>query len=224
MRYRTLRFDIWVCLALGVLLGMGFGKIAEKILPEKYEEYKADHKVDTGFVGGIANDDIFRAQNIEDLLNHETFTVVSKGIEYKNRGAGYYKGMYLQALTLPSGELIAARINSDSVIHGEDIYTGNTILPVGKIIYADLNEEDYFIHQIEYKEKLSRHDFYIDMVGDAEIVSEETFIETPIILLQLATVLITFPIFHSIGSKWGIFPYFFEPKEKKNKNSDNFVR
>ena len=77
---------------------------------------------------------------------------------------------------------------------------------------ANLTEDEYFINQIEYKEKLSRTDFYIDMVGEAEIVNSETFIDTPIILMQLVTILISFPIFHTIGSKLGIFPYFFEPR------------
>ena len=69
--------------------------------------------------------------------------------------------MYLYALTLPSGELVAARINSDSVVkEGDSIYSGNNILPVGKVVMANLTEDEYFINQIEYKEKLSRTDFY----------------------------------------------------------------
>lgn len=219
MRVRLLRFDIWLSLLLSFGLGLGLGKIAEHILPEKYEEYQEEHKVDSGEIGGIAKDDVFRAQNVEDLLKHDTFTVVSKGIQYKNRGAGYYQGMYLHALTLPSGELVAARINSDSVtFDGDSIYSSNTTLPVGRIIQADLKADTYFINQIEYKEKLSRTDFYIDMVGEAEILSSEAFIDTPILLIELVTTLVTFPIFHAIGSRLGIFPYFFEPKERKNKH------
>ncbi len=217
MRVRILRFDIWLCLMLGFLCGLGLGKIASIYLPEKYEEYKKDHKVDENEIGGIADNTVFRAQSVDDLLTHETFTVISKGIQYKNRGAGYYKGMYLHALTLPSGELVAARINSDSItFDGDSIYTSNTTLPVGKIIMADLKEEPYFIDQIEYKEKLSRTDFYIDMVGEAEILSEESFIDTPILLIELITTILLFPVFHAIGSHFGIFPYFFEPKERKN--------
>lgn len=78
-----------------------------------------------------------------------------------------------------------------------------------------MSKDTYFIEQIEHKESLTRKDFYIDMVGKAEIASEESFIEGPIILIQLLTVLFTFPIFHTIGSKIGIFPYFFAPKNKK---------
>ena len=187
IRYHILRFDIWLCLALSVLLAFGAGKIANKILPEKYEEHKAEHIVDAGDIGGIADDSIFRAQNIDDLLSHNTFTVISPGIEYRNKGAGYYKGMYLQQLTLPSGEMVAARINSDSVVNDGEYYSGNSTLPVGRIIEADLTEE-------------------------------QTFLETPVMIIQLVTVLITFPIFHHIGAKLGIFPHILPQKKKKEEN------
>lgn len=216
MRYHVLRFDIWLCLLLSVLLAMGAEKIATSVLQEKYETHKEEHKVESGKVGGKATEDIFRAQNIEDLLSHEEFTVVSPGIEYRNKGAGYYKGTYLYALTLPSGERVAARINNESVVSDSDsIYSGNSTLPVGHIVKEDLSKDTYFMNQIEYKEPLTRKDFYIDMVGDAAIASEESFIEGPIILIQILTVLFTFPIFHALGSKIGIFPYFFAPKRKK---------
>ncbi len=216
MQYHHLRFDIWLCLLFSVLLAMGAEKVANKFLMQKYEVHKEEHKVDVGEIGGKATDDVFRAQNIEDLLSHDTFTVISPGIEYRNKGAGYYKGMYLYALTLPSGERIAARINNESVVNdGDSIFSGNSTLPVGRVIKEDLTKDTYFIEQIEYKEPLSRKDFYIDMVGKAEIASEESFIEGPIILIQLLTVLFTFPIFHAIGSKIGIFPYFFAPKMNK---------
>ncbi len=221
MRRQSLRFDIWLCLLLSFLLSLGTEKIAKSILVEKYEEHKEEHKVETDEIGGKAGEDIFRAQNIEDLLNHETFTVVSPGIEYRNKGAGYYKGMYLHALTLPSGEKVAARINSDSVVHeGDSIYSGDNILPVGKLIYEDLSQDTSFINQIEYKEPLDRKDFYIDMVGGAEIQSEESFVDTRVLLVQLLTIFFTFPLFHTLGSKLGIFPYFFAPKNKKESEWD----
>ncbi len=216
MRYHNLRYDIWLCLLFSVLLAMGTAKIANNILADKYEQHKEEHKVEIGEIGGKADETIFRAQNIEDLLTHDTFTVVSPGIEYRNKGAGYHNGYYMQALTLPSGEKVAARINGENVQRtGDSIYTGDSILPVGKIVKEDLSTDEYFLGQIEYKEKLDRKDFYIDMVGGAEIKSEESFIEGPIMLIQILTVIVTFPIFHAIGSKLGIFPYFFAPKNKK---------
>ena len=147
--------------------------------------------------------------------------IVSKGIEYKNRGSGYYKGMYLHAVTLPSGERVAARINSDSVTtDGDSIYTGNSTLPVGKIIKEDLTKEETFINQIEFKEPLTTTDFYIDMVGEAEIQSEEYYIEMPIMFSQIITVIIAFPLFHMIGSKLGIFPYIIAPRKKRESEWD----
>lgn len=221
MRYHILRFDIWLCLLLSVLLSLIPANILKKTLPEKYEDYKEEHKVDVGNIGGKADENTYRAQNIEDLLTHDTFTIVSKGIEYKNRGSGYYKGMYLHAVTLPSGERVAARINSDSVTtDGDSIYTGNSTLPVGKIIKEDLTKEETFINQIEFKEPLTTTDFYIDMVGEAEIQSEEYYIEMPIMFSQIITVIIAFPLFHMIGSKLGIFPYIIAPRKKRESEWD----
>ncbi len=215
-RIHILRFDIWLCLLFSVLLGAGAGKIANNILEKKYETYTEEHKVDANEIGGKATEDIFRAQSVEDLLSHDTFTIVSPGIEYRNKGAGYYKGMYLYAVTLPSGEKVAARVNSDSVVSTSDsIYSGDSILPVGRIIKADLSSEETFLSQIEYKEELSRKDFYIDMVGEAEVISDEYYVDGVAMLIELLIVVITFPIFHTIGSRMGIFPYIFPPKKKE---------
>ncbi len=216
MRYRNLRFDIWLCLLLSVLVAIGIGKVTNNILTNNYEKHKQEHKVGVNEVGGIAGDDIFRAQNIKDILSHDLFTVVSPGIEYRNRGAGYHKGYYMYALTLPSGEKVAARINSDSVVNDSDsIFTGNSTLPVGRVVMDDLSNDTSFLGQIEYKEPLDRRDFYIDMVGAAEIKSEDSFINGPVLIVQVLIVIIFFPIFHMIGSKLGIFPYIIAPKKKK---------
>jgi len=221
MRYRVLRFDIWLCLLFSVLLAMGAEKIASPILNKNYENYTDDHKVSKGEIGGVAGDDIYRVQSVEDILSHDVFTIESPGIEYRNRGAGYYQGMYLYAVRLPSGEIVAARINSDSVVSDSDsIYSGKSTLPVGKVIKANLKEEKTFLDQIEYKEPLSRRDFYIDMVGEAETISSEYYIDGTIMIIQILVVVCTFPIFHMIGSKLGIFPYFFAPKKKKEQEWD----
>jgi len=221
IRYHNLRFDIWLCLLLSVLLCMGAEKVATGLLEDKYKEHKEEHKVEKGQVGGVAGDDLIRAQNIEDLLSNEYFTIESPGIEYRNKGAGFHNGYYLYAITLPSKEKVAARINQESVVsNGDSIYSGTSTMPVGKIIKEDLTKDKTFLDQIEFKEPLDRKDFYIDMVGAAEIQSKESFIETPIIIMQIIIVLITFPIFHAIGSKLGIFPYFFAPKNKKTNEWD----
>ena len=91
----------------------------------------------------------------------------------------------------------------------------------GKIVYEDLTQNPTFLSQIQYSEKLTRTDIYIDMLGNGGKLSQEDYTEAPTLILQLGTIIIAFPILHYIGSKIGIFPYFFEPKEKKNKKEKN---
>lgn len=217
-RVHILRFDLWLCLALSFLVSLGTEKLANWVLDQTYVSYVESHEVADGDIGGIAGDAVFRAQSIDDLLAHDTFTVVSPGIEYMNRGAGYYGNWYMYALTLPSGERVAAVINFDSLVKsGDDFYSGDTTLPVGRIVYEDLESSENFLSQIEHGAPLDRHDFYIDMIGTGGKLSEEDYRELPILLVQLGTIFICFPIFHAIGSRLGIFPYFFPPRDKKPK-------
>lgn len=217
MRRHILRYDVWICLALSVLIGLGAAKAAEKILPNLYQSYTEEHTVSDGEIGGIADESVYQAQSVDDLLSHDTFTIVSPGIEYCNRGAGYYGSHYMYAVTLPSGEKIAACINGDSVQRtGETIYDGDSILPVGQIVYEDLTSSENFLSQIEHSEPLSRTDFYIDMLGNGGKLSEEDYTRLPLTLIQLACVAVFFPIFHTIGSKLGLFPCFFTRKKKKS--------
>ena len=74
--------------------------------------------------------------------------------------------------------------------------------------------------QIEYGDPLDRKDFYVDMVGEAEIASEESAVEGPKTMVQVLTVVISFPFLHALGAKFGIFPYFFGPRRKKDEKSE----
>lgn len=216
MRRRVLSFDAWVCLALAVLIAMGTGALAEKLATQHYAAVEEAHKPVDGQIGGKAGEEVFRAQSVEDLLNHDAFTVVSPGIEYRNRGAGYYGGRYFQALTLPSGELVAAWINGESVQSmGEDIFSGDNILPLGRVVWEDLTSSPTFLEQIEFKEPLSRTDFYVDMVGDTAVLAEDQAIGGPKVLAQVLTVVILFPLFHMLGSKLGIWSAYFVFRKKK---------
>lgn len=217
MRRRYLSFDAWLCLLLSMLLAFGTGKLTEIITEPLYERHLEAHKPVDGEIGGMAGEEVFRAQNVEDLLARDTFTVLSPGIQYRNRGAGYYGGKYFQALTLPSGELVAAWINGESVqeVGGTDYYTSEKILPVGRVVWEDLRENETFLNQIEFKEPLSRTDFYVDMVGDTAVLSEEQAFETPKLVVQVLTVCITFPLFHMLGAKLGLFEAYFSFKKKK---------
>lgn len=216
MRRRILPFDVWLCLALAFLVSLGTGKIAGVAAEKWYAAEVEAHAPVDGEIGGAAGEEVFRAQNVEDLLSHDTFTVISPGIEFRNRGAGYYGGRYFQALTLPSGELVAAWINGESIqeVGGTDYFSSDKILPLGRVVYEDLTSNQTFLDQIQYSEPLSRTDFYVDMVGDTAVLDEEQATETPVLMVQLITVAVFMPLFHMLGSKLGIFPAYFAKKKK----------
>ena len=218
MRRRILPFDVWLCLLLAALAAWGTGAMAEHIAQKMYTKEVEAHAPVAGQIGGPAGESVFQAQSVTDLLTHETFTVPSHGIEYRNRGAGYYDGKYFQALTLPSGELVAAWINEDGIqmVDGSDYYTADKILPLGRVVYEDLTQSETFLDQIQFREPLSRTDFYIDMVGDTAVLNEEQAIGTPKLVVQLLTVVILFPLIHAGGSKMGLFPAYFAKKKKSD--------
>lgn len=214
-RIHILRFDIWLCLLIAFGISLGTVKIAEMVLEKTYEDYAEEHTVADGDIGGKAGDGVFRAQSVADILSHDTFTIVSHGIQYWNRGAGYYGNYYMYAVTLPSGERVAVAINMEAVQQAGDYYTSDHTLPVGRVVYEDLTSNEYFIGQIEYAEPLSRTDFYVDMLGKGDKVRQETYMENYSGVVQLATIVVCFPLFHSLGAKLGLFPFFFPPRKKK---------
>ncbi len=215
MRYTRMRFDIWLTLLIAFGISLGTTKLTQLIVPSLYEQHVEDHTVADGDIGGKAGAEVFRAQDVDDLLNHDTFTILSDGIEYCNRGGGYYGNHYMNAVTLPSGELVAAVINSDSVQSEGDYFSGVNTLPVGRVVFEDLESSASFLHQIEHSEPLSRHDFYIDMLGTGGKVQEVDYVERWTGTVQAVTILVCFPLIHSLGAKLGIFPYFFPPRPKK---------
>lgn len=213
MRISRLRSDIWICMLIAFLFAWGAGSITEKLMAGSYGDYEAEHAVAAGDIGGIAGDDVFRAQSVDDLLSHDIFTVVSPGIEYRNRGAGFYGSFYMYALTLPSGEIVAATINGDSVVlGGEDIFSGDNTLPVGRVVYEDLSKNDTFLSQIEHSKPLSRHDFYVDMSGESRHLSEDDYVNVPKMAVQFIVFIAIFAVTHYAGSQLGIFPAFYRKK------------
>lgn len=213
VRYRRMRIDVLICMGLAYLLSLGTGKLTGMVCAAAYDGYVEQHTAAPGELGGQAGEDVFRAQSVEDLLDHDTFTVISPGIQYRNRGAGYYGGSYLQALTLPSGELVAAHINHAGVQYEGDFYTSEKTLPVGRVVWADLTQDPTFLDQIQHSEPLTRTDFYIDMMGGGGALSLEGYSGGPVSAVQVATCVVSFPLLHMLGAKLGIFPYFFPPKK-----------
>lgn len=222
MYRKALPMDAFICLCLSVLVALGTGKIAETAAEKLYADEVEAHKAVDGEIGGRADDTVLRAESIEDMLDNDTFTIVSYGIQYMNEGAGYHNGRYMYNVRLPSGERVAAWINTDSVQHtGDIIYSGDSILPLGRIVWEDLSGDSNFLSQIEHGNSLTRKDFYVDMVGDTAVQNEEQAIDTPKIVTQVLTVLVCFPIFHMLGSKIGLFPPYFSSKKKENTADKN---
>ena len=215
MRYTRMRFDIWLTLLIAFVISLGTTKLTQLIVPSLYEQHVEDHTVADGDIGGKAGAEVFRARSVDDLLAHDTFTILSDGIEYCNRGGGYYGNHYMNAVTLPSGELVAAVINSDSVQSEGDYFSGVNTLPVGRVVFEDLESSASFLRQIEHSEPLSRHDFYIDMLGTGGKVQEVDYVERWTGTVQAVTILVCFPLIHSLGAKLGLFPFFFVPKKER---------
>ena len=215
MRYTRMRFDIGFTLLIAVVISLGTTKLTQMIVPALYEKHVEDHTVADGDIGGKAGAEVFRARSVDDLLAHDTFTILSDGIEYCNRGGGYYGNHYMNAVTLPSGELVAAVINSDSVQSEGDYFSGVNTLPVGRVVFEDLESSESFLRQIEHSEPLSRHDFYIDMLGTGGKVQEVDYVQRWTGTVQAVTILVCFPLIHSLGAKLGLFPFFFVPKKER---------
>lgn len=199
----------------------GTVKITELVLPGMYKQYVEENTIGENEVGGPAGEDVFRAQSVADLLSHNTFTVVSPGIKYYNNGSAMYKGQVADELMLPSGEYVVALINGQNIqwTEGEDYFTSDHILPVGRVVFEDLTAEADFLEQIQGRGPLSRTDFYVDMRGTGGVRNQEDFSGSYTGTVQVITILVCFPFIHSLGAKLGIFPFFFTPRAKKGEES-----
>ena len=140
MRLHRLRFDIWFCLLVAYLVSLGTGAAASALSAATYDGYAEVHSAAPGQAGSPAGPEVPRAQSIAELLELDTFTVLSQGIAYRNEGAGYFEGSYLYNLASLRGT-VAARIHTESVQDGEKFASGEVVLPVGRVIWADLEED-----------------------------------------------------------------------------------
>lgn len=216
MRRHRLPIDAFLCLMISAIIAMGTGNIAGRLAEKNYEKEVEEHRPVEGNIGAPADETVFRAESIDDLLSHDTFTIVSPGIKYRNEGAGFYGGFYFYNVELPSGERVAARINTESVqTEDASTFSGDSILPLGCIVWEDLTQSEGFLDQIEYQDPLTRKDFFVDMVGDTAVMDEEQALETPKVVVQVLTVVICYPILHALGSMIGIFPSYFSFRKKE---------
>lgn len=222
MRVRRMRFDVWLCglLAVGIayLVGLGVDKVTERT----YESYEESKQVASGEVGGIATDDVYRITCIEDIRSHKLFTLETEGITYRNEGGGFFEGRFLNSVELPSGERVAMLINNENVVSDGDYYTGINTLPVGCVVEADLESDEYFMDQINHdgEHPLTATDFYVDMVGDGMRVSEASYKEDYRSVVQIIVGFFAFGIIHNLGARAGIFPYIVVPKRLRQRKNE----
>ena len=221
-RYVPLRFDIVVCLLIAFAISLGTAKLAGLALPALYGRYVEENTIAQDAVGGPAGEDVFRAQSVEDLLSHDTFTVVSPGIKYYNNGSAMFGEKVAEELMLPSGEFVMAIINGQNIqwTEGEDYFTSDHILPVGRVVFEDLTAKPDFLEQIQGRAPLSRTDFYVDMAGTGGVVDQEEYNDRWTGVVQLAVIVVCFPLIHSLGAHLGLFPFFFVPKSIRNRKSE----
>ena len=219
-------WDGYVCLMLAGLTAWLAGEGARAVADTTYAGYVEEHMVAEGEVGGIAGEDVLRAESIADLLENDTFTVISPGTQYMSRGAAYYelssgKRVYMRELQLPSGEIVAAHINGENVQRqGESFVDEISILPVGCVVYEDMTQDQAFVESMQYfSHPLSRMDFYVDMVGDGTTMGQEQYSEWPATVAFLITGVIMFPLLHALGARIGIWGYYFPHKEKENRKT-----
>lgn len=214
-RYVHLRSDIVICILLGFVVSLGTAQLIRLVLPVLYEGYVEKNTIAENNVGGPAGEDVFRAQSVDDLLSHDVFTVVSPGIKYYNNGSAMFGERVAEELMLPSGEFVAAIINRQNIRTGEDYYGSDHILPVGRVVFEDLSARPDFLKQIQGRAPLSRTDFYVDMSGTGGLIYEDEYTSIWTGLVHAVTIAVCFPIFHSLGAKLGLFPYFFTPKKER---------
>lgn len=219
-------WDGYVCLMLSGLAAWLVGEGVRAVADTTYAGYVEEHMVAEGDVGGIAGEDVFRAESIADLLENDTFTVISPGTQYIGRGAAYYEvspgeRIYMRELQLPSGEMVAAHINGDNVQRqGEAFVDEVSILPVGCVVYEDLTQDQEFMESMQYfSHSLSRTDFYIDMAGSGMTMSQEQYSDWPAGIAFLITGVIMFPLLHALGARIGIWGYYFPHREKENRKT-----
>lgn len=214
MRYRRVRYDVFICMLCAAGAAFLAGKAADKYTERTYDSYVESKEVAPGEVGGVAGDDVYRITCIDDIRAHDVFTMETEGIAYRNEGQGYFGGIYLYNVELPSGERVAMTISNKNVVSEGDYYTGINTLPVGRMVEADLTEDESFMEQVNYKgdQPLTATDFYVDMVGEGIYMSEHSYKNDIRGWVQILTGIVVFAVVHNLGARLGIFPYFFASK------------
>ncbi len=225
MYMRRMRFDLFICFFLTLLIGYGIITIGEKAGFAEWLGSAASKAVNShiqevpdGEVGGYATKDTPRVQTLEDLQlaaeKNQVFTVETNAVKYYNMGTFEGDNYEWRILELDDGSCFAVRLNTSRIAEAEDSF--ETILPVGKLVLSPPEALEEMKAAMEKMDGTFYIDAYIDMDGEANTTyispSMENFMVFNSFLLTLAPVIVvaliilgTFGI-HRIFVKLNIFP------------------
>lgn len=210
-----MRFDVLICFVLAGLLTAGAGRILPGVYSMLYDRYQKTHTAADGEIGGRAGEDVYLAQSVEDMLSHDSFTFQIESASFKTADAGCFGETLLNNLALPSGERVAVSVNYDTarITDDEDYY----IMPVGRVVEADLSEDPRCLTFMEKYNALSRTDFYVDMQGSGPsgLAGADSYDEKYTLYIEGLTAVSSFFLFHFLGVKLGLFPRFLTSRKKR---------
>lgn len=208
MRLHRLRFDIWLCLLVAYLVSLGTGPqpppsarprmtamqrftpllLARRaVLPgQRFPGHRASRSCWSWILSQCSPKVLPTATRERAILRAATSIIWPSP-----PGNGW----------LPASILRAYRMERSS-------HPGRLSSRWARVIWADLEEDPAFLEQITSGYPLDRTDFYVDMAGEAVRYSQEERTENHVIVVQLVTVLVCFPLLHALGSRSGIFPRF----------------
>ncbi len=212
--------------ALVILISLGIGQVGgfiyeNTIADMVYDIYIKAANDEENFIGDEATtQDVLYLKSVEEILNHNgDFTIRlerDSGFSLA-RGRGFQDNLSLMKIELPSGEFVAAAIRTENIIYnGGDISNDDLTLPIGKVVYEEINDTALNQLNADGNEDLDRTDFYIDMYGSS-IYSKEYLTQMVSSIISLIFALIVFLIIRNIGITIGIYPAIFLTKKQKAK-------
>lgn len=217
---RRVPFDIWLCMLIAALVGLGASFVYEKVIGDKeYENYIEENTAQIGGVGDASTDETTKLTSVEEI-NEGTYTVFFEGktlYDYTVDTTGAFADIgYLEVVTLESGERVAIFLDKTKIVEKEEgIY-----LPIGKFVEYDLKNSQFWTQYQMLGQDMPDVDYgYIDFGGSTIVINQEDYQENSKMMVTVVTFIIVFVILRIIGGRLGLFASVFAIRLKKD--SDN---